>query len=258
MMFINRAKIVFVLVSMLLIMGSISYTEDDIDDLLSSGLADKRQTEQGLNELLNELKGMLQTDSGDYDALWMYAALNYFYGDFYATEHNTKKRYFTICKDYADKAVRIKRTGVAAHYWLGVGMAKWAEYNGIIYSLFSADDILKEMTIVITLNPNFFKGMPWAIRATVYALAPGGISVGDRDKARTDITKALFYGYDYRQTYQLIADIYIAWGEWENAKKMIDVALTFPFNSLMEVEERDCIRKLNEQRQKVAKELAKR
>jgi len=254
----NRGKTIFVFVIVFFIISSVSYTEDDIDDLLLSGLADKRKTEQGLIELIDELKLKVQADPQDYNAHWMYAALCYFYGDFYATDKNIKKHYFTICKDYADKAVRIKATGVAAHYWLGVGMAKWAEYNGIIYSLFTADDILNEMTIVINLDPNFFKGMPWAIRATVYAFAPAVISVGDTDKSKVDIQKALSYGKDYRQTYQLVADIYIAWREWEKAKKIIDVALSFPFNSLMEVEERDCIRKLREAEQKIAKEMAKR
>jgi len=254
----NRGKTVFVFVIVFFIISSVSYTEDDIDDLLLSGIADKRKTEQGLRELLDESKLKVEADPQDYDAHWMYAVLCYFYGDFYATDHNTKKHYFTLCKDYADKAVHIKATGVAAHYWLGVGMAKWAEYNGIIYSLFTADDILNEMTIVINLDPNFFKGMPWAIRATVYAFAPAGISVGDTDKAKVDIQKALFYGKDYRQTYQLIADIYVAWREWEKAEEMIEVALAFPLNPLMEVEERDCVRKLKAAEQKVAKELAKK
>jgi hypothetical protein len=254
----RRVKPFFILVIVFLIISSISYTEDDIDDLLLSGIADKRKTEQGLMELLQESKRMVQADPNDYDAHWMYAVLCYFYGDFYASDHNTKKHYFTLCKDYADKAVHIEPAGVAGHYWLGVGMAKWAEYNGILYSLFSADDILNEMTKVITLDPNFFKGMPWGIRASVYAFAPPGISVGDTNKAREDIQKALFYGRDYRQTYQLVADIYIAWKEWRKAKIIIDAALAFPFNQQMVVEERDCIRKLEAAKQKVARELAKK
>ena len=50
----SRAKMVFICMIMFLIISSISYAEDDIDDILLSGLADRRKTEQGLRELLNE------------------------------------------------------------------------------------------------------------------------------------------------------------------------------------------------------------
>jgi tetratricopeptide (TPR) repeat protein len=252
----KRVRFVFIIV--LFSIGWISYTSDNLEDLLLNGPAQKRETQKGLEELLAELEIKLKADPGDYDAHWMYAVLCYFYGDFYAVDRRVKKRYFTLCKDYADKAVHINPRGAAAHYWLGVGMAMWAEYNGILYSLFSADDIVNEMTTVITLNPNFFKGMPWAIRASVYAYAPGVISVGDEQKAKEDIEEALYYGKTYRQTYQLVADIYVYWRDWENAKQIIDTALNLPFNNLMTVEENDCIRKLNEAKQKVNQELAKK
>ncbi len=235
-----------------------TYAADNLEDLLLNGPAQKRETKQGLQDLLRELETKLKTEPGDYEANWMYATLCYFYGAFYAADKKVKKRYFTLCKDYADKAVHINPTGTAAHYWLGVGMAMWAEANGILYSLFTADDIANEMTKVIQLNPAFFKGMPWAIRASVYAYAPAVISVGDKQKAEQDITQALFYGKTYRQTYQLVADIYIYWKEWENAKQVIDTALCLPFNNLMAVEESDCIRKLNEAKLKVNQELAKK
>ncbi|MEJ2663912.1 MAG: hypothetical protein P8107_07695 [Spirochaetia bacterium] len=235
-----------------------AYAGDNLDDLLKSKIGQKRETKEGLFELLQELELKMKAGQNDYDTLWMYAVLCYFYGDFYAEKKDVKKRYFTLCKDYADKAVHINPNGAAGHYWLGVGMAMWAEYNGILYSLFSADDIANEMTKVISLNPAFFKGMPWAIRASVYAFAPAVISVGDKKKALADIKQALVYGKTYRQTYQLVADIYIYWKEWDKAHEIIEKALSLPFNNLMPVEESDCIRKLNAAKLKVGRELAKK
>jgi hypothetical protein len=252
----KRVRIAFIIV--FFSFSWITYGADNLEDLLLNGPAQKRETKQGLQDLLRELETKLKTDPGDYEANWMYATLCYFYGAFYAVDKGIKKRYFTLCKDYADKAVHINPKGTAGHYWLGVGMAMWAESNGILYSLFTADDIVNEMTKVIQLNPAFFKGMPWAIRASVYAYAPGVISVGDKKKAEEDIKQALFYGKTYRQTYQLIADIYIYWREWKNAKQIIETALSLPFNNLMDVEESDCIRKLNEAKLKVNQELAKK
>jgi tetratricopeptide (TPR) repeat protein len=251
-------KIIFLFPMMFFLTSPLIISDDNINDILNSGIAEKRNTEAGLFEMIKELELKLKQNPNDYDALWMSAALNYFYGDFYASDKDTKKKYFTICKDYADKAVRIKPKGIAGHYWLGVGMAKWAEYNGVIYSLFTADDIMNEMTTVINLNPQFFMGTPWAIRATVYAMAPPLISVGDKDKAKEDIQKALFYSKNYRATYQIVADVYVYWRDWEQADKIIDQALSIPYNPLMEVEENDCIRKLRALKQKVVKELARK
>jgi hypothetical protein len=251
-------KVIFLGTIMFFIASLFCFALENLEDILNSGMAEKRDTQAGLFELLKELELKLKANPNDYDTLWMYAALNYFYGDFYATDRETKKRYFTLCKEHADKAVKVNAKGVAGHYWLGVGLAKWAEYNGIIYSLFTADDIMNEMTTVINLNPTYFLGIPWAIRASVYAMAPAVISVGDKEKAKDDIKKALFYSRNYRATYQIVADIYVYWREWAEADKIIDQALSFPFNPLLKVEDTDCIRKLKELKLKVTKELVKK
>ena len=231
--------------------------EDDIEALLYSGVAAKRVTQAGLRELLQEAEQALQRTPDDYGLLWKYAALNYFQGEFYSVQHDEKKKYATLCKEYAEKAVKVNPRGIAGHYWLGVGLAKWAEYNGVLFSLFSADDILNEMNIVIRLDPTFFKGLPWAIRASVYGMAPPFISVGDPAKARDDIKTALFYGKDYRPTYLTCADVDIALGEWREAKKIIDKGLALPFDPRLTLEENDCIKKLKDRQAKVETELAK-
>jgi hypothetical protein len=246
-----------VLLVLFVCVGQLVCAEDDIDDLLFSGIAARRHTQAGLLELLSEADAALKAAPKDYGLLWKSAALNYFYGEFYSIAPEEKKKYFTICKEFGEQAVKVAAKGVAGHYWLGVGMAKWAEYNGILYSLFSADDILNEMNIVIGLNPSYFKGLPWAIRASVYGLAPAVISVGDTGRARDDIKTALMYGRDYRSAYLICADVYIAWGEWKNASSLLEKGLALPFDERLSVEEKDCIKKLKERKTRVDAELAK-
>jgi hypothetical protein len=221
-----------ILAFMIILLGAAQgvCAQDDIEALLYSGIAAKRSTQAGLTELLQEAAAALKTSPNDYGLLWKYAALNYFQGEFYSTARDEKRKFATLCKDNADKAVKVNPKGIAGHYWLGVGMAKWAEYNGILYSLFTADDILHEMNIVIGLDPAFFKGLPWAIRASVYGMAPAIISVGDTAKARDDIITAMRYGKDNRSTYLTCADVYIALSDWSNAERLIDQGLALPYD----------------------------
>ncbi|MBN2351045.1 MAG: hypothetical protein JXD23_00640 [Spirochaetales bacterium] len=241
----------------LLFIGLAARADDNIEDLLYSKLGQQRNTQAGLNELIKQATAELAAKPNGYGLLWMYAALNYYQGEFYSTKPEDKKKYFTLCKDYADKAVKVDPKGIAGHYWLGVGLAKWAEANGVLYSLFSADDILEQMTIVINMDPAYFKGLPFAIRASVYALAPGIISVGDWTKARADIASAFKYGKDYRSNYLIIADIYISWGEWRNAEMTISEGLAIPYDKRLPLEEDDCIAKLRLRLAKVDVELAR-
>lgn len=250
-------KPLFQLCLFLLLTARLVWGGEDIDDLLLSGIADRRVSQQGLLELIAEASQTQRQKPRDYMANWMLAALNYFYGDFYATSSEEKKAYFTRCKEYAEIAVKLNPQGPAGHYWLGVGLAKWAEYNGILHSLFTADDILNEMNTVIKLKPSFFKGLPFAIRATVYAMAPPVISVGNKEQAQADIQTALIYGKDTRAVYQIVADIYIYWKEWGKAAELIQQGLSLPYDKRLPLEEADCLRKLNEAQKKVEAELAK-
>ena len=234
-----------------------AYSGDNIDELLGSEEAAKRNTKQGLKELLAKAEKEVKANPGDYDLNWKYAALLYFYGEYYVKDKDEKKSYFTKCKDYAYKATKINPDGVAGHYWLGVGYATWSDINGVLSSLFYADDVLNEMTETIKRDPSFFKGVPWAIRATVYAFAPQVISVGNPDKARSDLNYALAYGEGYRVTYQIVAKVYMQLGEWKRAKEVIDTALAIPYNPLQEVEEKVCIRELQQYRKKVMEELSR-
>jgi hypothetical protein len=253
----RRTFVISVLMALFFIANSSCFATDEIEDLLYSGAAVKRHTQQGLLELIAETETQLKSQPEDYKLNWILAALTYFYGDFYAVNSAEKKKYFTICKEYSEKAVKANPNGIAGHYWRGVGIAKWAEYNGILYSLFTVGDVLNEMNIVIKLDPNFFSGLPYAIRASVYAYAPGIISVGDGDKARADIRTVLGMKPQFRPVYMIIANIYVAWHEWQNARNIIDEGLKLPFKPKGELEENDCISKLKAVKDKVDIELSK-
>lgn len=255
---LNRIKVIGLVLLIVSFTGAVGFANnpDDIEALLGSGLAEKRSTKVGMEELLAEVKGKLEDAPNDYVLNWQYAALAYFYGDFFVKNANTKKLYFTYCKDYAWKAVKANKEGVAGHYWLGVGYAKWSEANGLLKSLFYADDVAREMTETIKRDPAFFNGVPWGVRATVYAFAPRVISVGNPDKSRADILKALEYGKTYRVTYQVAANVYMHFEEWEKALVLIQKGLALPYNPLQKVEEKECIKTLKKFKKTVDAKIA--
>ncbi|OHD56323.1 MAG: hypothetical protein A2Y33_12000 [Spirochaetes bacterium GWF1_51_8] len=231
----------------------------DVEDIAGSKLAKLRNTLEGTKQLIIELSTALKENPKSYDASWQYAAICYFYGDFYLKDKEAKKKYFTLCKDAAWQATQINPKGIDGHYWLGVGFGMWSEANGILDSLFYADDVASEMTKVIELDPSYFRGTPWMVRAKVYTYAPGWpLSVGDSEKAKADMKMALKYGSDYRVVYVLYSDILMHWGQWDEAMKMIDKGLALPFDKTIPVEEERSLEQLNEYKKKVSAELAKK
>lgn len=231
---------IFAVIALVLLSVSVFAQEEDVDDLLAGDLASKRNTKSGLSELITIVEEELAEDPDSYSANWKYAALLYFYGDFYIDDAKTKKTYFTQCKEYAEKAVELNPDDAAGHYWLGIGYAMWSQANGILKSLFYADDVVDEMTECINIDPTYFKGTPYAVRAKVYSFAPGGISVGDTDKAYADLKKAFKYGEDYRVIYQIAAEVYMNEKDWENAKEVIEEGIALPIDQLRIMEDTLC------------------
>jgi hypothetical protein len=216
------------------------------EDFLNSDIAVKRSTHEGNLELLSEVSNSLAQNSNQYDVLWEYAALWYTEGQLYAGSRDLKKNCFENEKKYALMAVKLNTDGPDGHFWLGVGIGLWAEANGILDSLFAAGDIVNEMTAVIKLKPDFFRGAAWIIRSKVYDLAPGWpLSLGDKTKAYEDMKKALIYGSDYRFVQITVVEILMNDGRFVEAKEAAENALKLPYDSRIPREEDQTIADLN-------------
>lgn len=213
-------------------------------------------TKSGITSLMHTAKSELSKSPKSYNLNWQYAALCYFYGDFYEHNWERKKMYFTCCKDYAWKATRIERNGIEGHYWLAIGYAMWSQANGLLKSLFYADDIVREMTRVIEIQPNYFYGTPWALRATVYSAAPRVVSVGNKKKAFGDIKQALKYGANYRGVYQMCAKIYLDNKMNNKALVLVNKGLALPLDKSRRLEEQAAIRHLKRYKRIFLKRIA--
>lgn len=208
------------------------------EQFLETDQAKMRNTRSTAFQLLAMISNKM-AERPDWDEVnWLHAAMLYFIGDYYETLFEKKKQLFTMTKDYSLKAVRLNDESADAHYWLSVGYAKWSEANGILDSLFYADDILEELNKTIAIRPSLFYGIAWAIRAKVYDFAPGWpLSVGNKERAYQDIRKALEYGPGFRFNYQIYAEILINDGMFEEALKIIEQGLALPLDPMYPREE---------------------
>lgn len=214
-----------------------------VDSMLTGELARMRNTRAGMQELFQKADEALAANPNDYEATWQKAALLYFWGEFYETDKETKKEYFTQCKIYGEKAVTLNPNDPSGHYWKGIGIAMWSQYNGILRSLFNAPKVAAEMSKVIELSPAYFRGTPWAVRATVYAFSP---TYGTLTDAYANLEKAMQYGSDYRVVYVQAATIYIHVKDWQKAKTAIDTGLALPFDNIRPLEEKLAIQQLKD------------
>lgn len=216
------------------------------DEFLLTEMARQRNSEQTAYVLLAFISNQVLLRP-DYDeANWLHAAMLYFIGDYYETNFQKKKELFTMTKDYALKAVQLNPDSADAHYWLAIGYAKWSEANGILDSLFYADDTLNELTKTLELRPGFYHGVAFGIRAKVYDLAPGWpLSIGNKELAFRDIKTAFIFGPDFRFNYQLYAEILMNNGMFEEAKKQIEKGLALPYDKMYPREEDKIIAELN-------------
>ncbi len=221
----------FTLILALVFLSSLSFAEG-LQLFSDDKLILMRNSKSGIQQLLSQAKENIEKDPESYEYNWQYAGVLYFYGDFYLSDRKSRKYYFNQSRQYARKATELNPGGVEGHFLLGVASALWAESNGVLQSLFMADDVAREMTKVIKIDPAFYQGIPWAIRAQVYGLAPGRpISVGNHEKAYSDFLMAHKYNKNYRVVYQLNAYMLIQHKKWAEAEEMIKKGRALPLDS---------------------------
>lgn len=246
----------FAVTLFLLSLGSAPLFGSGLQLFTDPALIQQRNSSAGLKQLMAQAWTNLQADPESYDYNWQYAGVMYFYGDFYLKDKKSRKYYFNQARIYARKATQLNPSGVEGHFLMGVASAMWAESNGVLQSLFMADDVARYMSRVIELDPAFYQGIPWAIRAQVYGLAPGKpISVGDHTRAYSDFVNAYKYNQGYRVVYQLNAYMLMQHKKWTEADQVVTKALAFPRDTGRPREEMIAFQKLTEYQAIIRKNL---
>ncbi|MGK5086736.1 hypothetical protein WDW86_04205 [Bdellovibrionota bacterium FG-2] len=145
---------------------------------------------------LNEAAGLVESDDDlKYEILVLESRAVYWKGN-NQTDKDQKKathdRGMALCKE----AMALNDDYADAHYFYGVNLARWAEANGVISSLFRKDELMKSMADAMDRNTQagdageMIDGYgPHRTMGRVYFKLPG-FAGGSNDKSTKELDKA--------------------------------------------------------------------
>jgi hypothetical protein len=161
-------------------------------------------------------------DTGNYEAAWKLARLDYFLGS-HAKDDAERDAAFRDGIDAGKNAVLLQDDKAEGHFWLGANYGGSAELS-ILASLSSIQDIRTEMEKVIQLDESYAAGSAYLGLGQLYLKAPK-VFGGDSNKAVEYLEKGLRFGSNNALLRLRLAEGYHALGRDQDAKKQIDFIL---------------------------------
>jgi hypothetical protein len=161
-------------------------------------------------------------DTGNYEAAWKLARLDYFLGS-HATDEAEKDAAFRDGIDAGKSAVLLQDNKADGHFWLGANYGGSAEMS-ILASLSSIQDIRTEMEKVIQLDESYAAGSAYLGLGQLYLKAPK-VFGGDSKKAVEYLEKGLRFGSNNALLHLRLAEGYHALGRDQDAQKQVDFIL---------------------------------
>jgi tetratricopeptide (TPR) repeat protein len=161
-------------------------------------------------------------DTGNYEAAWKLARLDYFLGS-HAKDDAERDAAFRDGIDAGKSAVLLEANKADGHFWLGANYGGSAEMS-ILTSLSSIQDIRAEMEKVIELDESYAAGSAYLGLGQLYLKAPKVLG-GDSRKAVEYLEKGLRFGSNNALLRLRLAEGYHALGRDQDAQKQIDFIL---------------------------------
>lgn len=161
-------------------------------------------------------------DSGNYEAAWKLARLDYFLGS-HAKDDAERDAAFRDGIDAGKSAVLLQDNKADGHFWLGANYGGSAEMS-ILASLSSIQDIRTQMEKVIELDESYASGSAYLGLGQLYLRAPKVLG-GDSKKAVEYLEKGLRLGSNNALLRLRLAEGYHALGRDQDAQKQIDFIL---------------------------------
>lgn len=125
---------------------------------------------------------------------------------------------YESAKEDCEKSVELSSGTADAHFWLGVGLGRWAETKGMMKALFTLKTIKKEMAETLKLDPNH--GGAHHVLAEIYWQVPG-IAGGDKKKALQEFELAVKLSPTHSANYLPLAEAYLHYDRKDDALKTI-------------------------------------
>jgi tetratricopeptide (TPR) repeat protein len=179
-------------------------------------------------DLLNVRRGIIALrqartrDSGNYEAAWKLARLDYFLAS-HVQDDAQRDAAFRDGIDAGKAAVLLQDNKADGHFWLGSNYGGSAEMS-ILASLSSIQDIRTQMEKVIELDESYQAGSAYLGLGQLYLKAPKVLG-GDSKKAVEYLEKGLRFGSNNALLRLRLAEGYHALGRDQEAQKQIDFIL---------------------------------
>ena len=161
-------------------------------------------------------------DSGNYEAAWKLARLDYFLGS-HAKDDAERDAAFRDGIDAGKAAVLLQDNKADGHFWLGANYGGSAEMS-ILAGLSSIQDIRTQMEKVIELDETYQAGSAYMVLGQLYLKAPKLLG-GDSKKAVEYLEKGLRFGSNNALLRLRLAEGYHALGRDQDAQKQINFIL---------------------------------
>jgi hypothetical protein len=161
-------------------------------------------------------------DSGNYEAAWKLARLDYFLGS-HAKDEAERDAAFRDGIEAGKTAVQLQDNKADGHFWLGANYGGSAEMS-VLASLSSFQDIRTQMEKVIELDGSYGSGSAYLGLGQLYLKAPK-ILGGDSKKAVEYLEKGLQFGGNNALLRLRLAEGYHALGRDQDAQRQIDFIL---------------------------------
>ncbi|MEO7969690.1 MAG: TRAP transporter TatT component family protein [bacterium] len=161
-------------------------------------------------------------DTGNYEAAWKLARLDYFLGS-HSKDDAERDAAFRDGIDAGKSAVLLQDNKAEGHFWLGANYGGSAELS-VLASLSSFQDIRTELEKVIQLDESYAAGSAYLGLGQLYLKAPKVLG-GDSKKAVDYLEKGLRFGSNNGLLHLRLAEGYHALGRDQDAQKQIDFIL---------------------------------
>jgi tetratricopeptide (TPR) repeat protein len=163
-------------------------------------------------KLEQNIQGLTGSDAG---TLWRLCRAKVRRGETLKKKSDKMAEYDSADKD-CEKSIALSSGTADAHFWLGVGLGRWAETKGMMKALFALKTIKKEMAETLRLDPQH--GGAHHVLGEILWQVPG-IAGGDKKKALSEFELAVKLSPTHSANYLPLAEAYLYFDRKDEARK---------------------------------------
>lgn len=173
-------------------------------------------------ECVAVLRQARAVESGNYEAAWRLARINYYLGE-HTTDSSERDKAFSDGEAAAKDAIKLVDNRPEGHFWLGANLGGQAEHSALT-GLAAAEDIRREMQTVLKLDEGFMSGSAYMALARIDLETPP-VMGGDPKRAVELLEKGLKFGANNPLLHYYLAEAYVKTSRKDDARKQLETVI---------------------------------